>query len=78
MTEANKEGQEDSGFTLISAKEQQKRDSIMNELYNDMSSSDDEEEEKKGASVDGQEQEDEEQGKDAYEEEAEEDCANEG
>lgn len=39
------ESKEDSGFTLISAKEQQKRDSIMNELYNDMSSSDDEEEE---------------------------------
>ena len=44
MTEANTIVQED-GFTMISAKEQQKRDSIMNELYNDISSSDDEDEE---------------------------------
>ena len=41
MTETN---QEESGFNPISAKEQQKRDSIMNELYNDISSSDDEDE----------------------------------
>ena len=41
MTETN---QEESGFNPISAKEQQKRASIMNELYNDISSSDDEDE----------------------------------
>ena len=32
------------GFTVTEAKEQKKRDSIMNELYNDISSSSDENE----------------------------------
>ena len=44
MVESAKEDQAD-GFTLIEAKELQKRESIMNELYQDMSSSDDDEEE---------------------------------
>ena len=46
MTETNTEVQQEgsSGFTVISAKEQQKRDSIMNELYNDISSSDSDDE----------------------------------
>ena len=35
----------DSPSEFKSAKEQQKRDSIMNELYNDMSSSDEDEDE---------------------------------
>ena len=50
MTETNTEAvQEENGFNAISAKEQQKRDSIMNELYNEISSSDDEEEEDSAA-----------------------------
>ena len=36
----------EEGFKMMDAKEQQKRDSIIGELYNDISSSDDEEEEK--------------------------------
>ena len=34
---------EGNGFSMISAKEKQRRDSIMSELYNEISSSDDEE-----------------------------------
>lgn len=35
---------DDEGFKPVDVKEQQKRDSIMNELYDEMSSSDEEEE----------------------------------
>ena len=49
MTETN---QEESGFNAMTAKEQQKRDSIMNELYNEISSSDDEEEDNSTANSD--------------------------
>ena len=44
MTETNTDvQQEEGGFNMMQAKEQQKRDSIMNELYNDISSSDSDE-----------------------------------
>ena len=49
MTETN---QEENSFNAISAKEQQKRDSIMNELYNEISSSDDEDEDNSTANSD--------------------------
>ena len=42
----------DSFNAMISAKEQQKRDSIMNELYNEISSSDDEDEDNSTANSD--------------------------
>ncbi len=41
-----KDHQSEEGFKMMDVKEQQKRDSIIGELYNDISSSDDEEDAK--------------------------------
>ena len=51
MVESAGDAREQDGFELLDAKEQQKRDSIMNELYNEISSSDDDEDEEEAGSA---------------------------
>ena len=51
MVDTNNDQPEEGAFTVTEAKAQQKRESIMSELYNDISSSDEEEGEAKSTEI---------------------------